>query len=293
MHCGTGVFADCRGAEEYGNPQVALRNCLLSQCDFAWSGGAYFTGEQLTLDQITGSYSDQLTATVNNDSYFRLTMWICDADADIEWDYSSGYPNPVVNGGQVYAGGTADGNSSVDLTWTASAGKRYSLWWYDQWYWYQGPLSQYSFSPVLDHFSLEISDPEGGEEGPAAESGTYLRPAPVNLTNCILANVADSGGFSGDFNGFYNTAGFGDTSFGSDDPPFVTSGNGSYYLKSDSPFRGVGTASADPALCDALKGKTTQPPMEIPTRTDHKRRTNAPAADPTLRGRAARPGLPL
>ena len=117
---------------------------------------------------------------------------------------------------------------------------------------------------MLDHFSLEITDPEGGEEGPAAESGTYLRPVPANLINCILANVADSGGFSGDFNGFYNTAGFGDTSFGSDDPPFVTSGNGSYYLKSDSPFRAAGTALADSVLCDSLRVKTTQPPLEIP-----------------------------
>ena len=47
----------------------------------------------------------------------------------------------------------------------------------------------------------------------------------------------------------------------------MTLGDGCYYLKSDSPFRAVGTASVSPGVCEALKGKTTQPPIAIPPYT--------------------------
>ena len=135
LHCGTAASADWEGLEPLGNPRVALRNCLFSQCDSAWSGPALFTGEQLTLDQVAGSSSDQVTATVINDSPDNLTVWITDADADIEWSDDGEDVTYVLNSGQMYVDGAFILHTdSADFTFPAQAGKRYALWWYGQYY---------------------------------------------------------------------------------------------------------------------------------------------------------------
>src|SRR5206468_3400232 len=78
------------------------------------------------------------------------------------------------------------------------------------------------------------------------------------LTNCILANILGIGSdyMSGDYNGFDSSSPqFGSHKF-TDAAPFVTAGGGSHYLRSLSPFRGVGTTFIDPTLLSSLRTKT-------------------------------------
>lgn len=88
------------------------------------------------------------------------------------------------------------------------------------------------------------------------------------MANCIMANITNApfSGYtgssaSGDYNGFYNSPAFGTNQKTNSDYPFETVGGGSYYLRNDCDFRGVGTTNIDSALLADLAQRTTYPPI--------------------------------
>lgn len=92
----------------------------------------------------------------------------------------------------------------------------------------------------------------------------------LTLRNSILANVVSLGstyGLSASYNGFWNTTPVGPTNSRWTSPasPFHCVGAGAHYLGSASTFQDKGTSGIDPALADALKRKTTYPPIEFST----------------------------
>ncbi len=99
--------------------------------------------------------------------------------------------------------------------------------------------------------------------------------ATYNLTNCILANVANlinSGGVgqvtvSGTANGFYNSPEFGTGAITNNFYPFQTVGGGSCYLTNGCNFFNAGTTNIDPTLLADLQTKTTYPPVLLTNQT--------------------------
>jgi hypothetical protein len=98
----------------------------------------------------------------------------------------------------------------------------------------------------------------------------YTKPT---LTNCILANVTNltnSGvyyGFSGAYNGFYNSPVFGTSQATNNFYPFQSVGAGNYYLTNGCAFTNAGTTSIDPTLLASLQQKTTYPPLLLTNQT--------------------------
>ncbi len=92
----------------------------------------------------------------------------------------------------------------------------------------------------------------------------------VTFKNSVLANINSLGNaylWDSTYNGFYSSPVFGNAAFrwSSAESPFQTSGGGAHYLKADSVFRGKGnTAGLPAALLNALKAKSTQPPIDFP-----------------------------
>jgi len=87
------------------------------------------------------------------------------------------------------------------------------------------------------------------------------------LTNCVLASVTSLGhAFTllGEHNGFYSSPQFGSGIVPETQLPFQTVGAGSYYLRTDSPFHGVGSPTLPDSLLNNLKTKSTYPPIVFP-----------------------------
>jgi uncharacterized protein YegL len=95
----------------------------------------------------------------------------------------------------------------------------------------------------------------------------------ITLTNCVLVNVTNltnssfAATFSGDHNGFYNSAKFGTNTKTNTFYPFKPIGAGNYYLTNGCAFTNAGTASIDPTLLSNLQQKTTYPPLFLTNQT--------------------------
>jgi hypothetical protein len=96
----------------------------------------------------------------------------------------------------------------------------------------------------------------------------------ANLTNCILANVANLTNthtysftyqVNGGNNGCYNSPSFGTGQVTNNFYPFQTVGAGNYYLTNGCNFFNAGTTNIDPTLLAALRQKTTYPPIVLTT----------------------------
>lgn len=96
-------------------------------------------------------------------------------------------------------------------------------------------------------------------------SPSYSSGCSAAFTNCIFANVTNiSVGATtpvGDFNGSYNSASLGTTTFTNNTTPFQTAGAGNYYLANGSSFQNAGTPNIDMTLLADLKKRTTYPPL--------------------------------
>ena len=262
VHCG--VVASVTSQQNSEIPDVKFQNCLVSQCYSLSGGGARFSSEHVTLDQITtmGCGSEQLTVQISNNSATEdATIWIYDSDAAVDWDTDGWNIWPVFNNpSQVYVdGGVIGSTMSQDFVFAAQSGKSYTMWGHGQWYQLQS--FGCTFQPLFDHLSLSIN---GDGELSGSVSGGSLCPTLVSMTNCILANVGNTSTLTGDHNGFYNCASFGSNPVPTSESPFQNSGGGNYYLKGNSPFRGTGISSVNPTLLASLKRKTTTPPIDFP-----------------------------
>lgn len=262
VHCG--VVASVTSQQNSEIPDVKFQNCLVSQCYSLSGGGARFSSEHVTLDQITtmGCGSEQLTVQISNNSATEdATIWIYDSDAAVDWDTDGWNIWPVFNNpSQVYVdGGVIGSTMSQDFVFAAQSGKSYTMWGHGQWYQLQS--FGCTFQPLFDHLSLSIN---GDGELSGSVSGVSLCPTLVSMTNCILANVGNTSTLTGDHNGFYNCASFGSNPVPTSESPFQNSGGGNYYLKGNSPFRGTGISSVNPTLLASLKRKTTTPPIDFP-----------------------------
>jgi len=97
----------------------------------------------------------------------------------------------------------------------------------------------------------------------ASVYGTYSQGY-INLTNCVLANIASWGSYNqlnANYNGRYNTPALSQANdFVAASSPFQSVGAGSHYLADSAGFRDVGTWLIDSDLLLALKTKTTYAP---------------------------------
>jgi hypothetical protein len=99
-----------------------------------------------------------------------------------------------------------------------------------------------------------------------AAGPAYYAANSLALTNCILSNEsALTNGIltlAGDYNGFYNSPGFGANARTNTADPFQTAGNACYYLATNSAFGDVGTTNIDPDLLAKLRTMTTCAPQD-------------------------------
>ena len=92
-----------------------------------------------------------------------------------------------------------------------------------------------------------------------------------SAVNSVFANITNStsGSFSGNHNGFYNSAqSFGTSQFSVSVSPFQSAGAGNYYLTDASGFRNSGTSSGlSSSLISDLGKRTTYPPVVVANTT--------------------------
>jgi hypothetical protein len=92
-----------------------------------------------------------------------------------------------------------------------------------------------------------------------------------SAVNCVFANLTNStsGTFSGDHNGFFNSAqSFGTSQFSVSASPFQSAGAGKYYLTDASGFRNSGASSGlSASLISDLGKRTTYPPLIVAATT--------------------------
>jgi hypothetical protein len=120
------------------------------------------------------------------------------------------------------------------------------------------------FGNVTNSFSVDSSSEAAATNATFSGSFTLSTGSgSISLGNCILANVTNNGSatLSADYDGFYDSTGFGSDRTTAGAWPFEVIGGGSYYLTNGCVFRNAGTTNIDPVLLAALQSKTTWPPV--------------------------------
>lgn len=103
-----------------------------------------------------------------------------------------------------------------------------------------------------------------------AVPAVWSYPYGINLKNCIMARLntfaqGSAATQTGEHNGFWKNSnppfGTSPTYCPDGTDPFADGGAGDHYLAQNSPFRDVGWATVNPGLAEALRQRTTTPPI--------------------------------